>query len=86
MGTREGSAIWNLTWRNKTWIHKHIFWEVRNGKTTRFWEDAWQREPRMDNPDMEELDPGGYQWPPTFSDWLKTVFWQFWQFTIFSSF
>jgi hypothetical protein len=31
-------------------------------------------------------DPGGYQWPPTFSDWLKTVFWQFWQFTIFSRF
>jgi hypothetical protein len=31
-------------------------------------------------------DPGGYRWPPTFSDWLKTVFWQFWQFTIFSRF
>jgi hypothetical protein len=25
-------------------------------------------------------------WPPTFSNWLKTIFWQFWQFTIFSSF
>jgi hypothetical protein len=33
-----------------------------------------------------DLDPGGYRWPPTFSKWLKTVFWQFWQFTIFSSF
>jgi hypothetical protein len=32
------------------------------------------------------IDPGGYRWPPTFSNWLKTVFWQFWQFTIFSSF
>jgi hypothetical protein len=31
-------------------------------------------------------DPDGYRWPPTFSNWLKTVFWQFWQFTIFSSF
>jgi hypothetical protein len=31
-------------------------------------------------------DPGGYWWPPTFSDWLKIVFWQFWQFTIFSRF
>jgi hypothetical protein len=29
---------------------------------------------------------GGYQWPPTFSNWIKTFFWQFWQFTIFSSF
>ena len=32
------------------------------------------------------IDPGGYRWPPTFSDWLKIVFWQFWQFTIFSRF
>ena len=32
------------------------------------------------------VDPDGYQWPPTFSNWLKTVFWQFWQFTIFSIF
>jgi hypothetical protein len=32
------------------------------------------------------IDPGGYWWPPTFSDWLKIVFWQFWQFTIFSRF
>jgi hypothetical protein len=31
-------------------------------------------------------DPGGYQGPPTFSKWLKTVFWPFWQFTIFSRF
>jgi len=31
-------------------------------------------------------DPGVYQWPPTFSNSLKTIFWQFWQFTIFSSF
>jgi hypothetical protein len=31
-------------------------------------------------------DPSGYRWPPTFSNWLKTTFWQFWQFTIFSRF
>jgi hypothetical protein len=30
-----------------------------------------------------DVDPGGYRWPPTFSRWLKTVFWQF---TIFSRF
>jgi hypothetical protein len=28
-------------------------------------------------------DLGGYRWPPTYSNWLKTVFWKF---TIFSSF
>jgi hypothetical protein len=31
-------------------------------------------------------DPGGYRGPPTFSKWLKTIFWPFWQFTIFSRF
>jgi hypothetical protein len=55
MGTREGSTIWNLAWRNKTWVQTHSFWEVRNGKTTRFWEDAWQQEPKMGNLDREEL-------------------------------
>jgi hypothetical protein len=50
-GTRDGSSIWNLAWCNKAWIQKHIFWEIRNGRTTRFWEDAWQQEPRMENLD-----------------------------------
>ena len=28
------------------------------------------------NTNMDGLnDPGGYQWPPTFSNWIKTVFW-----------
>jgi hypothetical protein len=27
---------------------------------------------------LKFYDPGGYRWPPTFSNWLKTVFWQFW--------
>jgi hypothetical protein len=58
MRTREGSTIWNLAWRNKTWIQKHSFWEVRNCKTTRFWEDAWQQEPKLENPDWEELQQG----------------------------
>jgi len=55
MGTREGSTIWNLSWHNKKWIHKHSFWEVINGQTTIFWEDAWKQEPRMENLDREEL-------------------------------
>jgi hypothetical protein len=28
---------------------------VRNGKTARFWEDAWQEEPRMEIQNREEL-------------------------------
>ena len=51
MGTKEGSTICNLYWRNKNWIQSHSFWEIRNGRTTIFWEDAWQQEPRMENLD-----------------------------------
>jgi hypothetical protein len=47
-GTKEGSTIWNLAWRNKTWIQTYNFWEIINGRTTQFWEDAWQQEPRME--------------------------------------
>ena len=25
----------------------HFFWEVRDGKTGRFWEDSWQQSPRL---------------------------------------
>jgi hypothetical protein len=39
-----------------------------------------------DNFEVGDFDPGGYWWPPTFSNWLKTSLWQFWQFTIFSRF
>jgi hypothetical protein len=35
---------------------------------------------------LSNCDPGGYRWPPTFSNWLKIVFWEFWKFTIFSRF
>jgi hypothetical protein len=35
---------------------------------------------------FKEVDPGGYRGPPTISKWLKTIFWPFWQFTIFSRF
>ena len=30
-----------------------------------------------EGPIPEYTDPGGYRWPPTFSNWLKTIFWQF---------
>ena len=50
-GTKEGLAISNLAWGNKAWIQTDTFWEIRNGRTARFWEDAWQHEPRMENPD-----------------------------------
>jgi hypothetical protein len=33
--------------------------------------------------DATLIDPGGYRFPPTYSNWLKTIGWKF---TIFSSF
>jgi hypothetical protein len=54
-GSKEGSVIWNLAWCNKTWIQTYNFWEIRNGRTARFWEDAWKQEPRMEKTGWEEL-------------------------------
>ena len=48
-GSGEGSTIWNMAWRSKSMIQEHCFWEIRNGQTTHFWEDAWQQEPRLEN-------------------------------------
>ena len=45
------SGIQNLASCNKN----HSFCEVGNGQTTRFLEDAWKQEPKMENPDREEL-------------------------------
>eukprot|EP00253_Pinus_taeda_P027881 PITA_27881 len=49
----EGSPIWNLAKRNRNIIQDHSFWEIRNGNTTFFWEDAWQQLPRLAMSDLE---------------------------------
>jgi len=49
----EGSPIWNLAKRNRNIIQDHSFWEIRDGETTFFWEDAWQQLPRLATPDLE---------------------------------
>lgn len=40
-----GSFIWNNTKAHLNMIHKHSFWEIRDGKTTYFWDDSWQQLP-----------------------------------------
>eukprot|EP00253_Pinus_taeda_P011770 PITA_11770 len=59
----EGSPIWNLARRNRNIIQDHSFWEIRDGETTFFWEDAWQQLPRLATPDLEnykrEAQTGG---------------------------
>eukprot|EP00253_Pinus_taeda_P011321 PITA_11321 len=49
----EGSPIWNLANRNRNIIQDHSFWEIRNGNTTLFWEDAWQQLPHLTTPYLE---------------------------------
>eukprot|EP00253_Pinus_taeda_P021359 PITA_21359 len=49
----KGSPIRNLAKRNRNIIQDHSFWEIRNGNTALFWEDAWQQLPRLATPDLE---------------------------------
>ena len=43
----KGFTIWELACQNRDIINRHVFWEIRNGRTTKFWEEAWQQRGRM---------------------------------------
>jgi hypothetical protein len=45
----KGSLMWNAAKQNYQLIQKHSFWEVRNGRTTRFWTDAWNQMPKLNS-------------------------------------
>jgi hypothetical protein len=49
----QGSNIWNTTWKNRTLVQHHAFWEVRDGSSALFWTDSWQQLKPMET--MEEL-------------------------------
>eukprot|EP00253_Pinus_taeda_P004936 PITA_04936 len=51
----EGSPIWNLARRNRNLVQDHRFWEIRNGETALFREDAWQQLPRLEKPGLEDF-------------------------------
>jgi hypothetical protein len=40
-----GSLIWTAARQNRQLVTEHAFWEIRNGKTTLFWQDSWQQWP-----------------------------------------
>jgi hypothetical protein len=46
------SLIWNNTWKQCNLVHKNIFWEVKYGTSTLFWEDSWKY-----NKKLEEYQP-----------------------------
>eukprot|EP00253_Pinus_taeda_P026720 PITA_26720 len=45
--TDRGSLIWNAAKQHYQLIQKHSFWEIRNGCTARFWNDAWNQMPSL---------------------------------------
>lgn len=51
----EGSPIWNLARRNRNIGQDHSFWEIRNGETALFLEDAWQQLSRLERPELADF-------------------------------
>lgn len=42
-----GSLIWNSAKQHRSLIQQHSFWEVKDGKDARFWDDSWQQLPKL---------------------------------------
>lgn len=42
-----GLAIWELASQNRDIVDENIFWEIRKGQTTRFWEEPWQQREKL---------------------------------------
>jgi hypothetical protein len=58
-----GRPIFQIAWNDKM-KGKHV--QIKNGFKTPFFNNNTQ--------ENKQGDPDGYQWPPTFSNWLKIVF------------
>ena len=54
-GEIRGLPIWNLAWENRGIVQKNYLWEMQNGETALFWEDVWQQQPFLKNPQSSEL-------------------------------
>jgi len=37
----KGLTIWNLASENRELIRPHIFWEIKGGDKSNFWNEAW---------------------------------------------
>eukprot|EP00253_Pinus_taeda_P029073 PITA_29073 len=56
--TGRGSLIWNAAKQHYQLIQKHSFWEIRDGHTARFWNDAWNQMPSLSSvfsPEVNQL-------------------------------
>jgi hypothetical protein len=44
---RLGSMIWKNAYNNRVIVQTHSFWEIREGASALFWEDAWKQENKL---------------------------------------
>lgn len=44
---QEGSLIWNAARQNQAFIQQHNFYEIKDGCSTLFWKDSWQKMPLL---------------------------------------
>ena len=50
-----GLVLWNSALQQRSLIQEHSFWEIRNGHSALFWEDAWQQLPKLEKPKLARL-------------------------------
>eukprot|EP00253_Pinus_taeda_P002079 PITA_02079 len=55
--TDKGSVMWNAAKNHYQLIQGHSFWEVRNGRTARFWTDAWNQMSKLNSILIPDLAP-----------------------------
>jgi hypothetical protein len=51
-GERPGSPIWNYAWKNRELVQSQSFWELHDGQSTLFWEDAWEKRSTLSSDDQ----------------------------------
>ena len=52
-----GSIIWSSAKYHHLLIQQHSFWEIRNGKSARFWTDSWEQLPKLTNTFNPSMEP-----------------------------
>ena len=70
---QQGSPIWNKAKAGRKIIQRHSFWEIRDGRSARFWEDSWNQLPQLsDNPHWTLIQ----DWSRSEGRFLVQHFWQ----------
>jgi hypothetical protein len=73
---REKFPEWERLWLDL--VQEDFRWNTRDGSSSKNDDEEDCALATKERKGKGKNDAGGYEWPPTFSNWLKTVFWQFW--------